>query len=163
MGVVSKKNPFLTRLRSRDPRKRLWSPSSFLRVNTVIAIASLAMMPAAARQGALLIHLLFVVVFVTLLFSPSCTIFIIFPSRQEELLLLNPPSSLFPALFFLFLKKSSFGFRTEIVVFVVFVSSSLRAQRGDIRRSCSFPSSIQKISLSSNHPIAKAKFRRAMN
>jgi hypothetical protein len=50
----------------------------------VIAIASLAMMPAAARQGTRLIHLLFVVVFVTPLFSPSCTILFHFFDRFRK-------------------------------------------------------------------------------
>jgi hypothetical protein len=77
-----------------------------------------------AARSSLDIHLLFVIVFVTPLFSPSCTILFYFRSRQEELLL-----SLHNFTFFL--KKNSFGFRTEIVVFVVFASSSLRAQRGD--------------------------------
>jgi hypothetical protein len=100
------KNPFLTCFRLRDPRKRLWSPSSFLRVNTVIAIASLAMMPAAARQKSSLDPLA-----VRRRLPRSALLSILHDflnfyfnfkkirSRQEELLLLIPPSSLFPAEF----------------------------------------------------------------
>lgn len=124
MGLLVIKSPFLTRLRLGDPRKQLWSPSSFLRVNTVIAMASLAMMPAAARQGARLIYTCSSSSSSLLCTSLHCTILFYFRSRQEELLL-----SLHNFTFFL--KKNSFGFRTEIVVFVVFASSSLRAQRGD--------------------------------
>jgi hypothetical protein len=125
------KNPFLTCLRLGDPRKRLWSPSTFLRVNTVMAhcfvgddarccAARSSLDTLALRRRlrhSVLLSILHDFYFSSIASGRASP----FESTVFSFSLHNC------YLFFL----NSFGFRTEIVVFVVFASSSLRAQLGD--------------------------------